>query len=100
MQMQKKKMKNLCKKLLVEIQLILLVLVLSCCKSSPINTNYIPDLYFPSFPSLIDTNGNVVIEPVIVDGNVIAVKLPYNYWLQILVYVNDVEAVYDALHPP
>jgi hypothetical protein len=34
------------------------------------------------------------------DGNVIAVRLPYYYWLQILSYVNDVEAVYDALHPP
>jgi hypothetical protein len=49
---------------------------------------------------VIDSNGNVIIEPIIMDGNVIAVRLPYYYWLQILVYVNDVEAVYDALHPP
>jgi hypothetical protein len=49
---------------------------------------------------VIDSNGNVIIEPIIMDGNVIAVRLPYYYWLQILSYVNDVEAVYDALHPP
>lgn len=76
------------------------MLVLSCCKSTQINTTSIPDLYFPAFPSVIDSNGNVIIEPIIVDGHVIAVRLPYYYWLQILVYVNDVEAVYDALYPP
>lgn len=73
-----------------------MTLLLNSCISRPKAENKeISDLiYFPTFPSPTDENGNTI--PQYDEENQI-VKLPYWYWLQIVDYVTDTETAVTIL---
>ena len=103
-------MKNLIKEYILAVILIILMLVLVCCRSNPkeeikeIPAPTIPGLegvYFPAFPYPadglivpIDENNKAVTT----DGiQIKAVVIPYWYWIQIVDYVSKTEKAVTAL---
>jgi len=91
------------------IPLIALMLVMSCCKSNEVKTEYktiyaTPDLYFPSYPNPqnnvlpLDENYKRVTDNT---QNVEYVVMPFWYYKLIVDYkvkVDEVEAKYDAFN--
>lgn len=62
------------------------MLVLNSCKTLPKDN----DLYFPSAPSPYDDKGNQV---VFYDEDTKTVSMSYQFWLQLVDYITEVEEV-------
>lgn len=97
-------MKNLNRKVILVIILILSMPVLNCCRSNPTKEKPATvEIYFPSFP----TPGKATITPIDIDGKIVRdndteimnVVIPFWYWIMITNYVTETEeavAMYQA----